>query len=127
VQQLIGSYTALPPSFSLGTAGTWIETPIAVTATFSGVRVRIEFAFGVTCPTKGQRVSWGVMLDGAPPLVTLGGMDAPEANYGAMASGTYYLSPSAASHRFGVGLSGPIGAALVTNVAATLYVTEQKR
>jgi hypothetical protein len=126
VQQLLGSYAQLT-TFSLSQANVWTETPAQMTVMFGGYLVRVEFAFVVSCPTKGQRVVWGIMVDGAAPLVTLGGMDAPEANYGAMASGCYYLTPSAASHRVAIGLYGPVGAALVGNIAATLYVTEQKR
>jgi hypothetical protein len=125
-QQLLGSYVQLA-SFTLSSSNVWTETPAQVTVTFGGNPVRIEFTFAVSCPTKGQRVAWGIMADGADPLVVLGGLDAPEANYGAMAGGCYYLTPSAATHRFGIGLRGPSGAALVNNVATTLYVTEQKR
>jgi hypothetical protein len=126
VQQLLGSYAQLT-TFSLGQASVWTETPAQVTVTFGGYLVRVDFAFALSCPTKGQRVVWGIMVDGAAPLVTLGGMDAPEANYGAMAVGTYYFTPSAASHRIAIGLYGPVGAALVSTIATTLYVTEQKR
>jgi hypothetical protein len=125
-QELIGSYVQLV-SFTLSQTNVWTETPIQVNVTFGGNRVRIEFAFAVSCPTKGQHVAWGIMLDGANPLVILGALDAPEANYGAMASGCYYLTPSATSHRLAIGLYGPSGAALVNTIAATFYVTEQKR
>jgi hypothetical protein len=125
-QQLLGSYVQLT-TFTLSSTSTWTETPAQVNVTFGGNLVRIEFAFGAFCPIKGQRVAWGIMVDGAAPLVTLGGLDAPEANYGSMAAGCYYLTPSASSHRIGIGLFGPSGAGLISNLATTLYVTEQKR
>jgi hypothetical protein len=125
-QQLLGSYVQLV-SFSLSSTNVWTETPAQVTVTFGGYLVRIDFAFAVTCPTKGQHVAWGIMVDGAAPSTILGALDAPEANYGSMAVGTYYFTPSAASHRIAIGLYGPSGAALASSIATTLYVTEQKR
>ena len=125
-QQLLGSYVQLV-SFTLSQTNVWTETPIQVNVTFGGNLVRIEFAFAITCPTKGQHVAWGMMLDGASPLVILGALDAPEANYGTMANGCYYLTPPAATHRLAIGLYGPSGSSLINTIATTLYVTEQKR
>jgi hypothetical protein len=126
VEQLSASYVQ-QLAWTLPQSNAWTETPAQVTVTFGGNRVRIEFAFVVTCPTKGQRVIWGIMLDGAAPLIALGGVDAPEANYGAMANGCYYMVPSASTHRLGIGLYGPAGAAIISQAATTFYVTEQKR
>jgi len=126
VEQLSASYVQ-QLAWSLPLTNVWTETPAQVTVTFGGNRVRIEFAFVLTCPTKGARVIWGIMLDGAAPLIALGGLDAPEANYGAMANGCYYMIPSASTHRLGIGLYGPSGSAIVGQAATTFYVTEQKR
>jgi hypothetical protein len=126
VQQLIGSY-ATGTAYTLGVTSVWTETPVQVTATCSGAQCRIEFNVLLGCPTKGARIIWGLMLDGAPPAINLGAVDAPEANYGLMASGCYYYTPAAGSHRFGFGIYGPSGSQIFNAIASTLYVTEQKR
>lgn len=126
VQQMIGSYVQAV-GWSLPQSNLWTESPIQVTVSLGGNPTRIEFTFAISCPTKGQRVLWGLMVDGGVPGVILGGIDAPEANYGAMANGCYYVTPVAGSHRLSIGVYGPSGAALSNQVASTFYVTEQKR
>jgi hypothetical protein len=128
VQEQIGSFAQLV-SFTLTQTNVWTETPVQVTATVDVVRTRIEFNVLIGSPTKGQRVLWGIMVDGsAPGQGALGGVDTPENNYGSMAVGTYYFTPStAASHRFAFGLYGPAGAQIFNAFASTLYVTQQKR
>jgi len=125
-QQMIGSYVQLL-SFTLAQSSVWTETPAQVTVSFGGNPVRVEFGFAVSCTVKGQHVGWGIMVDGAVPLVTLGGLDAPEANFGSMANGCFYVQPSASTHRIAIGLIGPAGSSIPNNVATTLYITEQKR
>jgi hypothetical protein len=125
-QQMLDSFVQLV-SFSVPQTGVWVETPARVDVVFDGSPVRIEFTFAVSCPTKGQHVAWGIMADGADPLVILGGLDAPEASFGSMAAGCYYLQPAAGAHRLGIGLRGPSGTLMSNTVATTLYVTEQKR
>jgi hypothetical protein len=126
VQELIGSYVA-SVMYTLPVENVWTESPIQTTVTYSGAQVRVDFAFGVICTVKGQRMVWGIMVDGAAPTALLGALDAPEANYGSMASGTYYINPSPGSHRVAIGLYGPAGSSLASNITSTLYLTEQKR
>ena len=128
-QQLIGSCVQVV-GWTLPQTNVWTETPIQAQCTFSGASpVRVEFAFAVGCPTKGQRVFWSFFLDGSVATgASLGALDAPEANYGSMATGCYYMtSPPLGSHRVAVGLYGPAGAQIGSSIYSTLYVTEQKR
>ena len=122
----VGSYVGAL-SWTLGASSVWTETPIQTTVALSGVRTRIEFGTMIGCPTKGQRVFWTIMIDGNPPVGTaaLGAADAPENNYGLMASGTYYITPAAGSRRVALALYGPSGAQLFNVIASTLYLTEQ--
>ena len=129
VQQLIGYYFAAT-TWTLPQTNVWTETPIQVNCTFSGVSpVRLEFNFSVTCPTKGQRLYWGFFLDGSLGTgIALGVADAPENGYLMSCTGTYYsLTPPTGTHRVAMGLYGPTGAALSSQLADSLYVTEQKR
>lgn len=128
-----GAASAQIGSFAQGIAWTlpqsnvWTETPVAVTGTGQGLLTRVEFTMLLGCPTKGQRVFWGLMLDGAPPERVLGAADAPENNYGMMASGTYYATSSPGMHRLAIGLYGPAGTQIFGAVPSALYVTEQRR
>lgn len=132
VQDLVGRYASLL-SYTLPSSSTWTETPIQANCTFLGQGAsRVEFNFAVICPTKGQRVFWGVFADGS--LATgsgqaLGVADAPENSYAMMAYGQYYIYPTApaGTHRIGVGLYGPSGTQIPNLIYSTLYVTEQKR
>lgn len=127
-QQMIGSY-AQPVSWTLPSTNVWTETPIQAQCTFDGVPTRVEYGFLVSCPVKGQRVFWSIMADGViqSPGSALGALDAPEAGYAAMASGCFYATPSAGTHRIAIGLYGPSGSQLYDVIWSTLYVTEQKR
>ena len=127
-QHLIGSY-AQAVSWTLPGTNVWTETPIQCMCQFSGAVTRVEFSFLIGCPTKGARIYWVVMVDGTNlSTAALGGLDAPEANFGAMCSGTFYAtSPTAGYHRVGVAVYGPSGSQLFDSIWSTLYVTEQKR
>lgn len=129
VQQMIGQYVATL-SWTLPTSSVWTETPIGTTGVVSqtGVDLRVEFSFPVVCTTKGQRIFWGVFVDGTFSGFALGALDAPENNYGMMATGTYYvLHPGAGSHRIAMGINGPSGSTIPSAVYCSFYVTEQKR
>lgn len=125
-QQMIGSYVQTV-SWTLPASNTWTETPIQADLVSSGSPTRIEFNVLLGCPTKGQRIFWGIMVNGAAPAGPLGGMDCPENNYGMMAVGVYYVTPQAGSGRIGLGLYGPSGSQIFNAFPSTLYVTEQKR
>ena len=127
VQQLIGSYVQAI-SWTIPAGGAWYETPMQINATLSGAIVRVEFNFLVACPTKGGRTYWTFMQDGTPVVGSLGGVDAPEANYGCMAIGQYYwTSPPTGAHRISMALNAPAGTQLISAIYSTLYLTEQKR
>lgn len=126
-QEQIGSYAQLL-SWTLPQAGVWTETPIQVTLHFSGVRTRIEFNVLMSCPVKGQRVFYAIMVDGTAPVNgALGALDAPENGYAMMAAGTYYFTPAVGTRRFAFGVNGPAGVQIFNVITSTLYVTEQKR
>jgi len=125
-QQLIGNFAQFV-GWSLPSANTWTETPIALNLTCSGVPTRLEFNVPLSCAVKGQHLAWGIMLNGAPPSAALGAIDAPEANFGMMAVGIFYVQPAAGSGRIAVGLYGPAGSQVLSGLPSTLYVTEQKR
>lgn len=131
--QAMEGYYAQAINWTLPVTNVWTESPIQATGTFEGFVVRVEFNFGLSCPTKGQRVLWGVMIDGGMTAIgAIGGMDAPEMNYAVMATGTYYVDPAndpinAGPHRIGMALYGPSGAALLGGIHSTLFLTEQKR
>lgn len=126
-QEQIGSYAQLV-TWTLPQSNVWTETPIQVTLAFSGVRTRIEFNVLLSCPTKGQRIFYAIMVDGvAPAGAAAGALDAPENGYAMMAAGTYYFTPAAGTRRFAFGVYGPSGSQIFNVIASTLYVTEQKR
>jgi len=124
-QQLIGSYVQ-SIGWTLPQSSVWTESPIQVTPTFTGAQVRLEFNVMLGCPTKGQRVFWGIFVDGALASGVLGAEDAPEANYGIMSNGTWYWSPAAGTHRIGYGLYGPAGSQIVNSIVHGMYLTEQR-
>jgi hypothetical protein len=126
VQQMIGSF-AQAVDWTLPVTNVWTETPVQAQVTSTGVPTRVEFNLFLSCPLKGHRIAWGVMLNGQPPAYVLGALDSPENNFGMMASGAYYVSPDAGSGRVGIGLYGPTGAKIYPAIVSTLYVTEQKR
>jgi len=126
VQERVGTYAQLV-AYTLPTSNVWTETPVQAMATFEGGLVRIEFNVFLGCPTKGQRIVWGIMLDGANPDQALGALDAPENNFGMMASGTYYVPSTPGSGRIGFGLYGPAGTQIYAALPSTLYLTEQRR
>jgi len=102
----------------------YTETQVqAFARTFSGW----TYASAAGCPTKGQRIVWGIMLNGANPDQALGALDAPENNFGMMASGTYYVPSQPGSGRIGFGLYGPAGTQIYAALPSTLYLTEQRR
>lgn len=126
---LIGRYAGTP-DWTLPSTNVLVETPVQCTCTFSGALVRFEFAFLASIPTKGQRLLWQLMLDGAAGVtgVSLGAIDAPEASYAATVSGVYYWpQPVLGSHRVGLGLYGPAGSKLHNHALTVLFVTEQRR
>jgi hypothetical protein len=126
-QQLVASY-AQATSFSIPQTSVWVESPVQVTVTFGGYQVRTEFNVPVVCATKGQRVAWGIMVDGAAPgLGAIGALDSPENNYGMMAVGIYYFIPPAGTHRLAFGLYGPAGSNIPNSLPSTLYINEQRR
>lgn len=123
----IGTYAQLV-AWTNPTSGVWAETPVQVTLNFTGVRVRIEFNVLMSCPTKGQRIYYAMMVDGAPPNnIALGALDAPENGYVMMASGTYYYTPAQGTRRFAFGVNGPASSQIHNVIVSTLYVTEQRR
>ena len=125
-QQLVGNFSQYV-TWTLPNTNVWTETPIQLTLTMSGVPARIEFNVPLSCATKGQHLAWGIMLNGAPPPAALGAIDAPDAGFGMMGVGIYYVQPSAGSGRIGFGLYGPSGSQVAGGLPSTLYVTEQKR
>jgi hypothetical protein len=125
-QQMIGSYVQTV-GWTLPSSNVWTETPIQASLVSSGSPTRIEFNVLVGCPTKGQRIFWGIMVNGVAPSVPLGAMDCPENNFGTMAVGVYYVTPQAGAGRIGLGLYGPSGSQIFSAFPSTLYVTEQKR
>ena len=131
--QAMEAHYAQKVAYSLPVSNAWRESPVQATGTFEGFLTRVEFNFPVECATKGQRLLWGVMVDGVLLSVgAIGGLDAPEAGYMGMAVGTYYVDPAndplgAGSHRIGMALFGPAGSQILNAVTSTLWLTEQKR
>ena len=129
-QALIGQVVT-NGSWTLPATSVWTETPLQVNVTATGAMVRVEFNVAVQCPTKGQRVYVGIMIDGAIPSPgwAHSAVDAPEANYTAALSGTWYGVPAATGvRRVAVGLFGPSGSQLAGagNIGHSLYITEQR-
>lgn len=131
--QAMEAYYAQKVAYSLPVGNVWRESPIQATGVFEGFIVRVEFNFPVMCANKGQRLMWGVMVDGVLTAIgAIGGLDAPENGFMGMAVGTYYVDPrndplGAGSHRVGIALNGPTGSQILNAVASTLFLTEQKR
>ena len=132
---LVGSYQQAL-SWTVPTPNTWNETPIQIFGGFTGAVVRFSLNFLVSCPTKGQRVLWDIMLDGVRGSdPALGAADAPENAFAVSASGTYYALPSTlklvpptpGSHRASIALYGPSGTQIMPDIWSTLYVTEERR
>jgi hypothetical protein len=128
IQERIGMYAQLV-SWTLPTTGVWTETPVQVTAALTGALLRIEFNVLLSCPLKGHRIFYAIMVDGnAPTQSALGALDSPENAYAMMASGTVYVDPvGSGSHRFAFGVAGPAGSQIYNVIASTLYLTEQRR
>jgi hypothetical protein len=127
VQEQIGSFVQTI-AWTLPTSNVWTETPIQLTVPTSGAQLRIEFNVLLGCPTKGQRIFWGIMVDGAAPVLAVGALDSPENNFGMMAVGTYYAAPRPpATYRMAFGVYGPSGSQIFNALASTMYLTEQKR
>jgi hypothetical protein len=126
VQQRVASY-AQGVGWTLPSSNVWTETPVQVTLSLGGWLCRFEFNVLLGCPTKGQRIFWSIMTDGAVPPAPLGAMDAPENNFGVMASGVYYAAPASGERRLAFGVYGPSGSQIYSALPSTLYVTEQKR
>lgn len=127
-QALVGSYVQLV-SWTIPNASGWYETPIQVIATFTGVRVRLEYSLSFSAPTLGQRHYWSLMLDGGliNANYAMGLLDQPAANGMLSASGIYYHTPSPGSHRYGVALySSGINLQISNQGLSCLFATEQR-
>ena len=115
-------------NWTLTATNVWTPTPIYTPVTCTGdLRCHIQFSTLMGIPNKGSRVFWTITIDDRLPVgdFALGAMDAPEANYGVMAVGAYYITPEAGSHIVALSVYGPAGAQIFDAIASVLYVTEE--
>jgi len=125
--QLIANFFG-GPTFNTTTTGSWIATPVTATGVSSGAPVRVEFMITLAHSAAGAVYYVALMLDGVTQAnasrVAFG-----NANQNALLSYTYYLTLSAASHTFAVGVNNQTAGTLSIDglVGHGIFVTEQKR
>lgn len=127
VQQLIGSYAAVP-TFSTTVTGSWIGTPVLANFVSSGGLLRIEWVAAFYHSAAGGGWYLGFGYDGVAS-VTIGFGQSAIVNHGVTISGVMYSTPPAGSHsaQLFVDLVTPGTVVAYPSISAYLYVTEQKR
>lgn len=122
-QATIGSYVATLNWTQ--TTNAWTETPVAVTATCTGVPCRIDFGVTMRSLTAGQDCYFGWGIDGAVQN-GLGVMTAAAANGAMPFNATFNYTPSAGSHRFAAFTYTSTSSPMANNVNVYIFVTEQR-
>lgn len=126
VQQLIGSFAGAG-GWSTSTPAAWNESAVQATVTCTGAPCRIEFCISIFANTATAYSRVAIGMDGGI-LAALLTNHYPTANMLQALSCTYYVTPAAGVHRFGVFILPNTGImTLDAGTTHTLYVTEQKR
>jgi hypothetical protein len=126
VSEKLASYFAAPV-FSTTTLNTWVLATSA-TANTHGSPIRAEFMATLQHTAAGAVFLIGIGVDGAPPA-GCGQGTLPSAGLPFIVSGEMYVTPSAASHTFGIYVylisAGTLSAS--SGINWSLNLTEQKK
>ena len=126
-QAQIGSYSG-SPTWSSNASG-YQETAVQATVACTGALVRLEATVNFYHTATAAALQFAFMVDGALASGTLAVVNQAVGGYVMTATIIFYLTPSAASHRFAVAVNNLSAGTfnLYTGSAQSLWVTEQRR
>lgn len=126
INNYLGGYVA-NPTWSTTTNSAWVETPIQITVTCSGARVRVSGLTSLLHSVAGAGVYLGLGIDGAP-VSTLATINFAAASSYVFVPYTLYWTPTAGAHRFSFFVYNTSGGTLSVESASAsrLDVVEER-